>query len=341
MPVTIPPFTDVPAPGDPVASAWAQQLTQFAVDQIVAQPGTPTSPNTELWYDTDDAGMGFPNMPRGQVGRTVGTASAFSTSSNTSVDITVTAGQAPTLTLALDPTRIYRAVFNAPIIMSTVTDRAILELYINGVLNRTMAMVGHPTSAGTAVHATGVYYFVPSTAASVVYKMMARVSAGTLSMPFASATDPIEFVIEDVGAVGQSGGGVWSDSFPRGFVGQAVVTSNMGPYSTATDLPGMSVAFTAEATRRYKTSWKLRMTKDGTAAATWIELMNASNAVIDTSFQNIAASSEIMVSGFTVESGLSGAQTRKLNIKLVAGAVTVTCTAANKAILLVEDMGKV
>lgn len=31
-PITIGPFTNVPAPGSPIASAWAQQLTQYAVD---------------------------------------------------------------------------------------------------------------------------------------------------------------------------------------------------------------------------------------------------------------------------------------------------------------------
>lgn len=61
MPVTIPPFTNVPAPNDPVASAWAQQLTQFVVDDIQVGPTAPTSPNAELWYDTSDTGVSLPN----------------------------------------------------------------------------------------------------------------------------------------------------------------------------------------------------------------------------------------------------------------------------------------
>jgi hypothetical protein len=32
MPTTIGPFTNVPAPGDPITSPWAQQLTQWSVD---------------------------------------------------------------------------------------------------------------------------------------------------------------------------------------------------------------------------------------------------------------------------------------------------------------------
>lgn len=62
MPVTIPPFTDVPSPGDPVASAWAQALTQFAVDDITIGPTAPTNPNAELWYDTADGGVSYANL---------------------------------------------------------------------------------------------------------------------------------------------------------------------------------------------------------------------------------------------------------------------------------------
>jgi hypothetical protein len=32
MPVNIPPFANVPAPGDPITSPWANQLTQYVVD---------------------------------------------------------------------------------------------------------------------------------------------------------------------------------------------------------------------------------------------------------------------------------------------------------------------
>lgn len=67
MPVTIGPFTDVPAPGDPVASAWAQELTTFAVNNITIGPNAPTDANAELWYDTDDPGATVPNLPRGLV----------------------------------------------------------------------------------------------------------------------------------------------------------------------------------------------------------------------------------------------------------------------------------
>src|SRR4249919_2877415 len=34
MPVSIPPCSNVPAPNDDVKSAWAQQITQYAVDHV-------------------------------------------------------------------------------------------------------------------------------------------------------------------------------------------------------------------------------------------------------------------------------------------------------------------
>ena len=69
MPISIPPFENVPAPEDPITSAWAQDLTQFAVDQISVGPTEPTNPDAELWYDTDDTGISLPNTARGIVAK--------------------------------------------------------------------------------------------------------------------------------------------------------------------------------------------------------------------------------------------------------------------------------
>jgi hypothetical protein len=57
MPVTIGPFTNVPAPGDPVTSAWAQQLTQYAVDTRTADPPAWIAPTFQNGWG--DFGGGF------------------------------------------------------------------------------------------------------------------------------------------------------------------------------------------------------------------------------------------------------------------------------------------
>lgn len=36
MPGSYGPFSNIPAPGDPIRSAWADQLTRYAVDQVAA-----------------------------------------------------------------------------------------------------------------------------------------------------------------------------------------------------------------------------------------------------------------------------------------------------------------
>ena len=56
MPTSIPPFTNVPAPGDGVTSAWAQQLTQYAVDHGVywcTAATRPTGAAGRVIYETD------------------------------------------------------------------------------------------------------------------------------------------------------------------------------------------------------------------------------------------------------------------------------------------------
>jgi hypothetical protein len=41
MSISIPPFSNVPAPGDPIQSAWAQQITQYVVDLQTATARRP------------------------------------------------------------------------------------------------------------------------------------------------------------------------------------------------------------------------------------------------------------------------------------------------------------
>jgi len=54
MPLTIGPFTNVPAPGDPIRSPWAQQVTRYVVNRpyvqlsSAAQTTVPPSVNTTL-----------------------------------------------------------------------------------------------------------------------------------------------------------------------------------------------------------------------------------------------------------------------------------------------------
>lgn len=114
MPITIGPFTDVPAPDDPVASAWAQEITQFAVDDISVGPAPPASANAELWYDTLDPGTSLPNSARGYVTHKVGNGTDQSSALTTYVTV---AGS--TATFVADPSRRYKTTIVVNISVST------------------------------------------------------------------------------------------------------------------------------------------------------------------------------------------------------------------------------
>lgn len=101
MPTTIGPITDVPSPGDPVDNDWAVHLTQFAVDMVTVGPVAPTNPDAELWYDTGDAGVGLPNLPRGLISHLI----APSTQSGLNVDADLTG---LSISFTGDPKRWYR-----------------------------------------------------------------------------------------------------------------------------------------------------------------------------------------------------------------------------------------
>jgi hypothetical protein len=191
----------------------------------MVQPNDPigANPLVDLWYDDDavaasmlaslvaftppGAPLSAANMqaamlqlPRGLVARRVGTASSFTTTVTASpgADITVTAGQAPSIAIALDTARAYRFHFFCPAILSTNTDRVIWELLANGVLVRSLTVMGFGSAFNT--HYVAEWIVVPTSAAVVTYKMAARVTGtATISIPFASAATPIEFTIEDIG----------------------------------------------------------------------------------------------------------------------------------------------
>ena len=199
MPVTIGPFTDVPAPNDPVASAWAQEITQFAVDDITIGSVQPTNPNAELWYDTADNGQSYGTQPRGLVGIRQATASAYANATAVYTDITASTGQAPLINAALDPTRWYRATLLTFARSTTVANvrigfalfagatQLIEGLYLTGAANGTSSMVV-------------VFMFKPVVATAVDYKMAARTDGAVTTINVnPSATSPMQFTIEDVG----------------------------------------------------------------------------------------------------------------------------------------------
>lgn len=126
-----------------------------------------------------------------------------------------------------------------------------------------------------------------------------------------------------------------------GYVARAVVTAPQTVAASGTDITGLSVTFTAIPGHIYKTSWKMRVTKDATAGAVWTVLADAANNGIDQAFATMVASADINYTGFAIETGLSGATTRKMRLFMAAGQATVAAGATNPATLVVEDITQV
>lgn len=176
-----------------INGAWVN--LPAGMDEVWISPTEPTNPGIELWYDTDEVGItaarglvGTPSMCRG-------TASSWTNNSSTATAITVTAGQAPSITATLDPTRWYKATFICQVSSSVAADTWVPEFRVDGNVLQNAAF---PGSLGFW---TSMFVFQPSNALAHTYSMWGRRSAastGTMTIS-AATTTPISFYIEDVG----------------------------------------------------------------------------------------------------------------------------------------------
>ena len=195
MPISIPPFTNVPAPNDPVASAWAQQLTRFAVDNIVVQPGTPASADTELWYDTDDV-LPVPapsQMPRGYVGyqRNVSAVNVTAPSVITSLGVKVS--------WTADPTRRYKTT-----VLSGRIDQAgaasIDNVRISDVANGTNIIARNDLTLQAGEYGNIVVMAVESGLSGAIFREgFIFLTAGTAVVQ--SLTLGSQIIVEDIGGL--------------------------------------------------------------------------------------------------------------------------------------------
>jgi len=128
---------------------------------------------------------------------------------------------------------------------------------------------------------------------------------------------------------------------PRGWIGSASPASDQsGIGATMTDVTGMSVAFTADATRRYRTTVVLTCYPTS-AAAVVVQITNAAGGLLRRSFTTVGAANAYMnITVVGVESGISGAQTRKVQANTSAGTLVIY-SATTAALIVVEDIGKV
>jgi len=152
----------------------------------------------------------------------------------------------------------------------------------------------------------------------------------------------------NVPAAGDPVASAWSQQLtqfavdgPRGWIGNASPAADQsGIGATMTDVTGMSVAFTADPTRRYKTTVVLSCYPTA-AAAVVVQLTNAAGGLLRRAFATVGATNGYAsLSIVAVESGLSGAQTRKVMANTSAGTLVIY-SATTTALIVVEDIGRV
>lgn len=127
------------------------------------------------------------------IGIATATASTWSNATATLSDITVTAGQAPILTLTLDPTRWYQASFQCRATSTVDGDVAVFRIMEDGV-SRISGKTRMITTASLTVAIN--LLFQPATALSTIYKIQGQRETGTGTISLAAAvTGPMQFSI--------------------------------------------------------------------------------------------------------------------------------------------------
>ena len=132
--------------------------------------------------------------------------------------------------------------------------------------------------------------------------------------------------------------------FPRGVMGAVYRNAgNLTVTTTQADLTGMTVTFTAEASRTYKATWTVTGLKD--TANGWVGafLANSSNTVFGAVYQTgfiVSGAGYVNLSGVTFINNLTaGSQTLKLRQQTENAGGTILASGTNPCVLMIEDCG--
>jgi hypothetical protein len=126
--------------------------------------------------------------------------------------------------------------------------------------------------------------------------------------------------------------------FPRGVMGYAIGSANSS-FTTTADITGMSITFTAVASRLYKATFSCTM--DRNAAGNISVFFTDGSNNVQAQYQSGSASAILEVITFSNLFTVSaGSVTRKIRASTSAGAATVLYTAGSYNYgFIIEDMG--
>jgi hypothetical protein len=135
-----------------------------------------------------------------------------------------------------------------------------------------------------------------------------------------------------------------ANRFPRGVMGAVYRTAgDLTVTTTLADLTGMTVTFTAEASRTYKATWTVTGSKD--TANGWVGafLANSSNTIFGAVYQTgfiVSSAGYVNLSGITYFSNLAAtSQTLKLRAQAESNSATILASGTNPCVLMIEDCG--
>lgn len=136
------------------------------------------------------------------------------------------------------------------------------------------------------------------------------------------------------------------NGLPAGKMGYASVTANQTSISTTTDLTSLTVTWTAVSSRLYQISFQVAVDPVWTtgSAQPTIYITDGSNNVKQTVTSDVLADLSVLsMTGFVLETSLSGSTTRKLRAAFPSSSgsdtMTMTASSTRPAFILVEDIG--
>lgn len=189
---------DVDALMSSAIAKWGR-IPHLAVDPAAPADGSVWVRSTDGSIRFRAAGVTYRSPTGLVIARTTASATAYTNATAVETDITVTAGTAPSITVALDPARLYKFVFEARFQSTVLNDLAQARLLENGVQRKAGLVFCH-TAATTTLHTEQLLH--PASSSAVAYKWVGSRATGTGTVSaVASASSPIEFWIEDMGTL--------------------------------------------------------------------------------------------------------------------------------------------
>jgi hypothetical protein len=127
---------------------------------------------------------------------------------------------------------------------------------------------------------------------------------------------------------------------PWGIIGRAERTSNQTGISTAADITGLTITWTANSSRIYRTTVYSIVQQDTANGLVFIRITDGANQQKQQWMVTTVATGFYTCCSQVTETGLSGSTTRKARADSQANTMSIQATSTLPAFILVEDLGE-